>query len=457
MVSRKEAAAAFTAAAKALDVRGKELGDLCFALSKLSGEELEVFPIDGDNEAIVEFMRSVKASAAGLGMGSAAGAALIQPTHMPFVRIFTMFASVVRSLSGDADAAAGLGVGSAPRDVVLERLEKLEETLGEKIREENLQLEEKLKLELGEKIREENLQLEKLKLKLGEELGEIQEEIRDQSQFVRVLMQGDITATSSKDSTPYRENAFRYYGYSASPKTVKCMVTGKDMPAASIKAGHIFRQGWNRGYLPLLGVTSVHDPRNIILVRTEVETAFDRFEVAIIPQNEGYQGSALGWRGEIVSLWLAKGPYSALEKLSDPLIMQIYVLKKSLLDNPREKYIGTGDAAKLDTLQWEDVHKKYLHVAGDNLPARRLLAFHAHHAVKYAVSAGWQEPGEVIVSQAGWASPGYDRDLMRKLAAAGCCWSSITNITSMTLALAAHHRSQHCCCFDGLLLQKGEL
>ncbi|EFJ42773.1 hypothetical protein VOLCADRAFT_107125 [Volvox carteri f. nagariensis] len=74
MVSRKEAAAAFTAAAKALDVRGKELGDLCFALSKLSVEELEVFPIDGDNEAIVEFMRSVKASAAGLGMGSAAGA-----------------------------------------------------------------------------------------------------------------------------------------------------------------------------------------------------------------------------------------------------------------------------------------------------------------------------------------------------------------------------------------------
>ncbi|EFJ53010.1 hypothetical protein VOLCADRAFT_102629 [Volvox carteri f. nagariensis] len=246
MVSRKEAAAAFTAAAKALDVRGKELGDLCFALSKLLGEELEVFPIDGDNEAIVEFMRSVKASAAGLGMGSAAGA------------------------------------------VVLERLEKLEETLGEKIREENLQLEEKLKLELGEKIREENLQL---KLKLGEELGEIQEEIRDQSQFVRVLMQGDITATSSKDSTPYRENAFRYYGYSARPETVKCMVTGKDMPAASIKAGHIFRQGWNRGYLPLLGVTSVHDPRNIILVRTEVETAFDRFEVAIIPQNEGYQVS----------------------------------------------------------------------------------------------------------------------------------------------------------------------
>ncbi len=30
----------------------------------------------------------------------------------------------------------------------------------------------------------------------------------------------------------------------------------------------------------------MHDPRNIILVRTEVEAAFDRFELAIIPQNE---------------------------------------------------------------------------------------------------------------------------------------------------------------------------
>jgi hypothetical protein len=111
---------------------------------------------------------------------------------------------------------------------------------------------------------------------------------------------------------------------------------------------------------------------------------------------------------------LQNGPYSAFVKLCDPLIMQIYVLKKSLLLNAREQFIGTGDAAKSDTKKWADVHTTYLHVAGDNLPARRLLAFHAHHAIKYAVSAGWQQPGEVTVSQAGWASPGYDRELMRK-------------------------------------------
>ncbi|KAG2447439.1 hypothetical protein HYH02_007764 [Chlamydomonas schloesseri] len=71
MVSRKEAAAAFTAAAKALGVRGKDLGVLSFALSKLSVEELEVFPIDGDHEAIVEFMRSVNGAVAGPSAGGA--------------------------------------------------------------------------------------------------------------------------------------------------------------------------------------------------------------------------------------------------------------------------------------------------------------------------------------------------------------------------------------------------
>ena len=110
---------------------------------------------------------------------------------------------------------------------------------------------------------------------------------------------------------------------------------------------------------------------------------------------------------------LQNGPYSAFVKMCDPLIMQIYVLKESLLQNAREQFIGTGDAAKSDTKKWKDVHKTYLHVAGDNLPARRLLAFHAHHAINNAVRAGWLKPGEVTVSQAGWASPGYDRELMR--------------------------------------------
>ena len=78
-------------------------------------------------------------------------------------------------------------------------------------------------------------------------------------------MQGEFTATSSKDSTPYRENAFRYYGYSASPKTVQCMVTGEHMPIASIKAGHIFRQGWNRGFLVSLVGCGV-DLHTILLI-----------------------------------------------------------------------------------------------------------------------------------------------------------------------------------------------
>ncbi|PNW73909.1 hypothetical protein CHLRE_13g577750v5 [Chlamydomonas reinhardtii] len=74
MVSKKEVAAAFNAAAEALGVDGNERGDLLFVLSKLSEEQLDFFPIGADNTAIVAFARSAKASATGLGVGSASGA-----------------------------------------------------------------------------------------------------------------------------------------------------------------------------------------------------------------------------------------------------------------------------------------------------------------------------------------------------------------------------------------------
>ena len=60
MVSKKEVAAAFNAAAEALGVDGNERGDLLFVLSKLSEEQLDFFPIGADNTAIVAFARSAK-------------------------------------------------------------------------------------------------------------------------------------------------------------------------------------------------------------------------------------------------------------------------------------------------------------------------------------------------------------------------------------------------------------
>ncbi|KXZ42381.1 hypothetical protein GPECTOR_154g72 [Gonium pectorale] len=73
MVSHEEVAADFNAAAKALGVDGDELGDLLACLSSLPDKELAFFPKGADNKAIIKFARS-KASAAGLGVGSAAGA-----------------------------------------------------------------------------------------------------------------------------------------------------------------------------------------------------------------------------------------------------------------------------------------------------------------------------------------------------------------------------------------------
>jgi hypothetical protein len=100
-----------------------------------------------------------------------------------------------------------------------------------------------------------------------------------------------------------------------------------------------------------------------------------------------------------------------------PCFTQIRVLKPSLLTG-QHLYIGTGnkgnDTGESDTKKWTEVDKKHLNVKGDKVPARRLLAMHALLAIKHAVVQGWLEPGAITVSEAGWASPGYDSALMRR-------------------------------------------
>lgn len=58
MVNKKEVAAAFIVAAKALGVDEEELGQLLYSLSKLSEEELCFFPIGDSKKTIVAFARA---------------------------------------------------------------------------------------------------------------------------------------------------------------------------------------------------------------------------------------------------------------------------------------------------------------------------------------------------------------------------------------------------------------
>ncbi|KAG2454663.1 hypothetical protein HYH02_000502 [Chlamydomonas schloesseri] len=106
MVSKKEVAAAFSAAAAELNVDGDELGGLLFALSKLS-EELECFPI-GNKKAMVAFARSAKASA-GLGVRSTTGVAFTAGGAATLRGLPAVFGTVSRVMH------AGESIGTAVR------------------------------------------------------------------------------------------------------------------------------------------------------------------------------------------------------------------------------------------------------------------------------------------------------------------------------------------------------
>ena len=79
-----------------------------------------------------------------------------------------------------------------------------------------------------------------------------------------------------------------------------------------------------------------------------------------------------------------------------------------------EQYI-TGRAGK--GKRWKEIDKTHLYLAPVARPARRICCLHATLAVQETDSKGWfdEEHGAPKVSEASWASPAFDRQLMNKL------------------------------------------
>lgn len=149
--------------------------------------------------------------------------------------------------------------------------------------------------------------------------------------LLHIMLMGDIkptAASSSRGKDVYRKDAFQYYYDDPVPDKATCMVTGEQLPAEKIIAGHVYRQAWNPAVLvracclhtahsfkallrsvvmyvmaltvvddevvaPLpmclqahMARMSTHDPRNIVLMRSQVKEKFNLFEITIIPQED---------------------------------------------------------------------------------------------------------------------------------------------------------------------------
>jgi len=192
----------------------------------------------------------------------------------------------------------------------------------------------------------------------------------------------------SKLAKRYRADAIKfYYGNEAEGGKMTCMVTGEQCNSSEITAGHIYMQSWPDSFLVEMGMT-MHDPRNIILMRNQVEERFDRFEWTIIPQSSTN--------------------------------FLIYVLNPDLLKEGTQQWISGHDKTNLGQ-KWSDVHDTQLHLPpGGKAPARRLCGLHAALAINRAKGNGWftarRQAPEVL--EAAWDSPGCDKsDLMSRFLA----------------------------------------
>ncbi|WIA43826.1 hypothetical protein OEZ86_010242 [Tetradesmus obliquus] len=52
--------------------------------------------------------------------------------------------------------------------------------------------------------------------------------------------------------------------------------------ARELVAGHIYRQQWPKSLLAKVGVT-LHDPSNIIIMQSQLEKAFDKWQWIVLP------------------------------------------------------------------------------------------------------------------------------------------------------------------------------
>ncbi|WIA23354.1 hypothetical protein OEZ85_000117 [Tetradesmus obliquus] len=63
--------------------------------------------------------------------------------------------------------------------------------------------------------------------------------------------------------------------------------------ARELVAGHIYRQQWPKSLLAKVGVT-LHDPANIIIMQSQLEKAFDKWQWIVLPDGpDDYKVHAL--------------------------------------------------------------------------------------------------------------------------------------------------------------------
>ncbi|KAG2451996.1 hypothetical protein HYH02_003038 [Chlamydomonas schloesseri] len=352
MVSRKEVAAALNAAAEARGVDGDELGRLLFALSKLSVEELDFFPSRANNKAIVAFAR---ASAAGLGMGSAAGAGAA--------------AGLGTTRAGDAGAAAGLGVGSSAGPTSVAGL-GVGSAAGAEWTSTLKALQDMLP-EMKAMLPEMKAMLPEMKAVLPE-----MKAMLPSMKLSAQLQLNQFEYTTSKASESRKGDSFKkqlqeFYSNSADAQCqLRCMLLNVKLPMTLVTGSHLFKYCWKPHLHILLGLSDINDPRNGLLLFKPLEHAFDDSRICFSMEEE------------------AGAPKFRLELL-DPSLKDVKLWDYAEQHNHRKGYDEHQIGSYAAEVTFGELQGKALVFEDANRPYKRCLQFQAVQALRRAKQEKW--------------------------------------------------------------------
>ena len=181
------------------------------------------------------------------------------------------------------------------------------------------------------------------------------------------------------DAAVSRTNSLvNYYGIA----TDACMLLGRCSAPARIICAHLWPNHTKGQGLNFLGleVEDVHCSRNFLRLHKDLERAFDRYEIALLP------------------VWSPLPAPAALpgQPASTPFRLKVTVMKKELLNSAERVTISSSRALSWQEIDGLESNCEFGSLRSPGRPYTRVLAQHMHSAIKAAEQYGWiEEPADI--------------------------------------------------------------
>jgi hypothetical protein len=92
----------------------------------------------------------------------------------------------------------------------------------------------------------------------------------------------DVETRQSHRDPEFRSDVHNLYYNRPILRKIKCMITGKVLPADLVGAGHLFKRNFKRHALTSIGLDNIDDPKNGMLMYKPIEHAFNTSIISLV-------------------------------------------------------------------------------------------------------------------------------------------------------------------------------